>query len=54
MTLKGTTTFTSRDASGAVLSQSSSPYSKSWGLDTAANVSHLVIINDYTDLAPAP
>ena len=54
MTLKGTTTFTSRDASGAVLSQSSSPYSKSWGLDTAASVSHQVIINDYTDLAPAP
>src|SRR5438270_619184 len=54
VTLKGTTTFTTRDASGAVLSQSSSPYSKIWGLDTAASVSHQVIINDYTDLAPAP
>jgi hypothetical protein len=54
VTLKGTSTFTTRDASGAILSQSSTPYSKSWGLDTAANVSHQVIINDYTDLTPAP
>jgi hypothetical protein len=54
VTLKGTSTFITRDASGNVLSQSSTPYSKSWGLDITANVSHLVIINDYTDLAPAP
>ena len=54
VTLKGTSTFITRDASGNVLSQSSTPYSKSWGLDTAANVSHQVIINDFTDLAPAP
>src|SRR5256886_2672232 len=54
VTLKGTSTFTTRDASGAVLSRSSTPYSKSWGLDTVANVSQQVIINDYTDLAPAP
>ncbi|HEX9095347.1 MAG TPA: hypothetical protein VF990_04515, partial [Candidatus Dormibacteraeota bacterium] len=54
VTLKGTSTFITRDASGNVISQSSTPYSKSWGLDVTANVSHLVIINDYTDLAPAP
>jgi hypothetical protein len=54
VTLKGTSTFITRDASGNVLSQSSTPYSKSWGLDTSASLSHQVIINDYTDLAPAP
>ena len=54
VTLQGTSTFITRDASGNVLSQSSTPYSKSWGLATAANVSHQVIVNDYTDLAPAP
>ena len=54
VTLKGTSTFITRDASGNVLSQSSTPYSKSWGLDITANVSHQVIVNDYTDLAPAP
>jgi hypothetical protein len=54
VTLTGTSTFTVRDASGKVLSQSSTPYSKSWGLDTSAGVTHQVIINDYTELAPAP
>jgi hypothetical protein len=54
VTLTGTSTFITRDASGNVLSQTSTSYSKSWGLDTAAGVTHQVIINDYTDLAPAP
>jgi hypothetical protein len=54
VTLTGTSTFTTRDASGNVISQTSTPYSKSWGLDTAAGVSHQVIINDYTELSPAP
>jgi len=54
VTLHGTSTFTIRDAAGNVLSQSSTPYSKSWGLDTASTANHQVIINDYTDLAPAP
>jgi len=54
VTLKGTSTFITRDASGNVLSQSTTPYSKSWGLDVSANVGHQVIVNDYTDLAPAP
>ncbi|MEA2636758.1 MAG: enediyne biosynthesis protein [Chloroflexota bacterium] len=54
VSLQGTSTFITRDASGNVLSQSSTPYSKSWGLDTFSSGSHMVIINDYTDLAPAP
>jgi hypothetical protein len=54
ISLQGTSTFTTRDASGNVLSQSTTPYSKSWGLDTSSSGSHQVIINDYTDLAPAP
>jgi len=54
VTLTGTSTFITRDASGNVLSQSSTPYSKSWGLDTSASVGHQVIINDYTELSPAP
>lgn len=54
VSLQGTSTFTTRDASGTVLSQMTTPYSKSWGLDTASSGSHQIIINDYTDLAPAP
>jgi hypothetical protein len=54
VTLTGTSTFITRDASGNVLSQTTTPYSKSWGLDTSAGVSHQVIINDYTELSPAP
>ncbi len=54
VTLTGTSTFTTRDASGNVLSQTSTPYSKSWGLDISGTVSHQVIINDYTELTPAP
>jgi hypothetical protein len=54
VSLTGTSTFITRDASGNVLSQTSTPYSKSWGLDSGAGMSHQVIINDYTELAPAP
>jgi hypothetical protein len=55
VTLEGTSTFITRDASGNVLSQSSTPYSKSWGLDTGSTSgTYQVIINNYTDLAPAP
>ncbi|TMD87412.1 MAG: hypothetical protein E6I78_02595 [Chloroflexi bacterium] len=53
VTLNGTSTFITRDASGSVVSQSSTPYAKSWGLDTSGT-GRPVIINDYTDLAPAP
>jgi hypothetical protein len=54
VTLTGTSTFITRDASGNVISQSSTPYSKSWGLDSSSTGSPQPIINDYTDLAPAP
>jgi hypothetical protein len=54
VTLQGTTTLTTRDASGNVLSQTSTSYSKSWGLDTSSTGSYQLLINDYTDLAPAP
>ena len=54
VTLTGTSTFITRDASGTVIAQSSTPYSKSWGLDNAAGVTHQLIINDFTELAPAP
>ncbi|HVS49935.1 MAG TPA: hypothetical protein VHJ99_13690 [Candidatus Dormibacteraeota bacterium] len=53
VSLHGTATLTTRDASGNVLSQASSPYAKSWGLANSKDGSN-TIINDYTDLAPAP
>ena len=54
VSLHGTATLTTRDASGKVLSQTSSTYAKSWGLDSFSGGSHQVIINNYTELAPAP
>lgn len=54
VSLQGTSTFITRDASGNVLSQSSTTYSKSWGLDSSTSSGHQLIVNDYTDLAPAP
>jgi hypothetical protein len=55
VTLHGTTTLTTRDASGNVIAQQTLPYAKSWGLGGAkgGNLNHDVIINDFTDLAPA-
>lgn len=53
VSLQGTSTFITRDDAGNILSQTSTPYSKSWGLDTGASGSP-PIINDYTDLAPSP
>jgi len=50
VTLHGTTTLITRDASGKVLSQQTLPYAKSWGLD---QVTSGLIINDYTDLNAA-
>jgi hypothetical protein len=41
------------DAAGNVLSKSSSPYSKTWGL-TLGDGSYQVIYVDYTGLALAP
>jgi hypothetical protein len=54
VTLHGTSTLLTMDASGHVLSQTSTPYSKSWGLDGSLGGDHQNILNDYTDLTPAP
>jgi hypothetical protein len=55
ITLHGTATLITRDASGKVLSQATSTYSKSWGLNGANGPEgHQIIIVDYTGLAPAP
>jgi hypothetical protein len=53
VSLHGTATLTTRDASGNQLSQTSAPYAKSWGL-AKGNDGSMLIINDYTDLAAAP
>ena len=53
VSLHGTATYTTRDASGNVLSQTSAAYSKSWGLAGGKDDPNDVIINDYTDLTPA-
>jgi hypothetical protein len=50
VSLHGTTTLITRDASGRVLAQQTTPYAKSWGLD---QVYKGLIVNDYTDLIPA-
>ncbi|HEV2034746.1 MAG TPA: hypothetical protein VGU71_11220 [Candidatus Dormibacteraeota bacterium] len=54
VSLHGTTTYTTRDASGNVVSQTSAPYAKSWGIAVSKDGGDPVIINDYTDLATAP
>ena len=55
VSLHGTATLTTRDASGNVVSQTSSAYAKSWGLqDNHPTGTSNPIINDYTDLATAP
>ncbi len=55
VTLHGTTTLTTRDASGNVIGQQTLPYAKSWGLAGAKgdNVTHDLIISDFTDLTLA-
>jgi hypothetical protein len=55
ITLHGTATLTTRDATGKVLSQATSAYDKSWGLGgTAPGGTNQLIFVDYTGLAPAP
>jgi hypothetical protein len=51
VTLHGTTTLITRDASGNILSQQTIPYEKSWGL--SGNPTQDLIVNDYTDLSRA-
>ena len=53
--LRGTATYTTRDASGNVVSRSSSPYDKTWGIGgSQAGNGYQLIFVDYTGLAPAP
>lgn len=52
VTLHGTATLTTMDATGKVLSQASSAYAKSWGL-APSDGGHEVIATDYTGLTPA-
>jgi hypothetical protein len=54
VSLHGTATLTTRDASGNLISQTSSPYAKSWGVANGKDGTSGLIINDYTDLAAAP
>jgi hypothetical protein len=61
ISLHGTATLTTRDASGKVLSTSTTPYAKTWGLGgSPTDVTgepigdYAVIFVDYTGLAPAP
>jgi Na+-translocating ferredoxin:NAD+ oxidoreductase RnfD subunit len=57
VTLKGTSTLTTRDGSGTVVSRKTSPYLKTWGLGVfAPNATYSTIATDYTlqGLAPAP
>jgi Na+-translocating ferredoxin:NAD+ oxidoreductase RnfD subunit len=54
VSLVGTATLTTLDASGNVLSTSTKSYTKSWGLGSpSADGSYSVIGNDYTDLTKA-
>jgi hypothetical protein len=50
VTLHGTTTLVTRDASGKVLSRQTLAYAKSWGLTEAKDVGHMLLANDFTDL----
>ncbi len=51
--LHGTSTLITRNASGAVTSQTTSAYDKSWGLDTQPGPPTWLIAQDYTGLTPA-
>jgi hypothetical protein len=57
ITLKGTSTLTTRDASGNAVSQKTTPYLKTWGLGAnAPGANYSTIATDFTlqGLAPAP
>jgi hypothetical protein len=56
VSLHGTSTLITRDASGNVLSQTTTPYSKAWGLQYDPNFPNQLIAIDYTfqGLSPAP
>jgi Na+-translocating ferredoxin:NAD+ oxidoreductase RnfD subunit len=56
VSLHGTSTLITRDASGNVVSQTTTPYTKAWGLQFDSNFPNQLIAIDYTfqGLAPAP
>ena len=55
VTLHGTATLITRDAAGNVVSQTSSTYAKSWGVNYGkGGPTNQLIFVDYTGLAPAP
>jgi hypothetical protein len=54
VTVRGTATLTTMDASGNVLSKANSPYAKTWGVTDFQDGSPSLIYVDYTGLAPAP
>ena len=54
VTLHGTTTLVTRDASGKVVSQQTQPYAKSWGVGvTKEGTTYQVISANFTDLTLA-
>jgi len=54
VTLSGTTTLITRDASGRAVSTVTQSYSKSWGLGSlSADGTYRILGNDYTGLTPA-
>jgi hypothetical protein len=52
--VRGTSTLTTKDATGKIVSQSSASYDKVWGLGVMTPSGYQVIFVDYTGLAPAP
>jgi hypothetical protein len=54
VTLHGTAILATMDASGNVISKTSAPYAKSWGITAFNDGTQNVIYVDYTGLAPAP
>jgi hypothetical protein len=56
VSLHGTATLITRDSSGNVLSQTTTPYAKAWGITKAQGFAYQIIDIDYTfqGLAPAP
>ncbi len=51
--LQGTATLATRDANGKILSQTTQPYDKSWGLAQSGDGTAQLIAVDYTGLKPA-
>jgi hypothetical protein len=53
LTLVGSATLVTRDRSGNVTAQTTSPYNRSWGMYPDDTGSHFIMYVDYTGLAPA-